>query len=102
MADSASTMSSKVGVFLLLNWSFFRPLVADVGLADQRLARKPGAVGFVIVACRTCTSASNAAQRARLICALIISVIIVLCEVLCIVLRGIFVPITAVVTVILR
>ena len=102
MADSASTMSSKVGVFLLLNWSFFRPLVTDVGLANQRLARKSGAVGFVIVACRTCTCASNTAQRARLICALIISVIIVLCEVLCIVLRGIFVPITAVVTVILR
>ena len=102
MADSASTMSSKVGVFLLLNWSFFRPLVADVGLSNQRLARKPGAVRFVIVARRTSACASNAAQRTRLICALIISVIIVLCEVLCIVLKGIFASVAVVATTILR
>ena len=87
---------------MLLSWSFFRPFIANVGLANQRLAGKSGAVGFVIVARRACTCTFNASECARLICALIISVIIVLCEVLCVVLKGIFVPITAVVTAILR
>ena len=87
---------------MLLSRGFFRPLVADVGLTNQRLARKPGAVRFVIVASRTSACTANAAQRTRLICVLIISVIIVLCEVLCIVLKGIFASVAAVATTILR